>query len=331
MQSPEKTTVKPPTKRLSTLVSVLILVDLSFGSCIVFMPYTMQQMGTLGWFIYATVLILILSLCTSMLSEACLYVMGKGKWGSTDIVRYPYSIVAEYTYGNAFRNVVTVTLVIGYTSTTCACIALAATIMAQCIPVHLLYYTQVRMWTIVSSVAVYPFMMLGTYKDMKKSALAAFALSTISMFGVFVLSGITYSVNGIQKNKYSGSSISNFVIASGDITYAGDGIAFVVPNVVVLADSPAANFNIAYFITYVIFMLTALIPFVVFGDKVQPSIVKTMYAFLKTSGDEILGYREILVAVQVSLAFHLLLVAVLSINPAFLSLEHLLEIPNGKI
>ena len=331
---------KPKDGKLGIATAFFIMVSMSFGSSVLIMPHTVKQ---LGWVIFSVNIswsFLILAFCAVLLKESCVHVMMKHKDHLKEdaISRDPYPIVAELTVGKRFAFLLEATMFVALIANTLAFLLLGATTMNQVLPLGFTYYNRIRVWLMIEFVTVLPFMMIGSFNDLNMTAFMSVFTSSIATICIFCVSVFAKLHYGAKTSQFVTIAVvgpphqkeSMFKIF-GEIMFAAAGPALLLPNIIVLLRKPAkfrSPIISSHIFVLVLYVILATVPYLVFGQKVQPSIMDTLNDAIVSLGMSSFWLSVVTLA-EIALVIHFAMVSVLCANPVFLNLEEKLSFPTS--
>lgn len=337
---------KPNDGKLGIATAFFIMVSMSYGTSIIIMPYSIKKLGWLIFSVSITGSFLVLAFCAVLLKESCVHVMveHKGHLKEDAISREPYPIVAELTVGKRFAFALEATMFLTLIANIMAYLLLGATCMNRVLPLAFTYYNRIRVWLMIEFFAVLPFMMIGAYNDLNIPAFISVftsSIATLCIFSVAAVAGVTYGSMASQYVEVAANGKPTIVVEHknaaffklfGEILFAAAGPALLLPNVIVLLRkperfrSPIISIHIFLLILYVIL---AVIPYSVFGQKVRPSIMDTLNDAIFSLGMSSYWLLVVTLA-EIALVLHFAMASVLCANPVFLNLEEKLNFPTSK-
>ena len=314
--------------------AVLILMSLGYGSAIVVVPYTVLQLGPISWFMFLCVLLLLLAYSTYLMQKNCMYIIENRNEDS--ITRDPYPHLAELALGPRFRTFTTIILHLNFVSTSIAFFLLSATIMHNIVELQpLSYYAQIRLWSFILIIISLPPMYMGAIKNLKGAAFIVVASTCLSMVCYFVdylLARFNMDIYAEILIKRNACRSQSLFTSFGTICFAAGGPCYILPSVFVSAKRPeklTVSILCAYSLILLTYLFSCLIPYAIFGTHVMPSITGTLTAVALEEATPV-SFRVLLSAGQMMLCSHLIMVAVIEMNPVFQSLEKSLNVPVGK-
>ena len=332
--------------KLGIATAFFIMISMSYGTSVIIMPYVIKK---LGWFIFSVSItgsFIVLAFCAVLLKESCVHVMmeHKGRVKDDAISREPYPIVAELTVGKRFAFVLETTMFVALIANIMAYLLLGATCMNRVLPLGFTYYNRIRVWLMIEFFAVLPFMMIGTYNDLNIPAFTAVftsSVATLCIFSIAAVAGVNY---GSMASQYVVVPVdgkpapvamyesSKFFKLFGEILFAAAGPALLLPNVIVLLRKPArfrSPILTIHIFLLCLYVFLAVIPYSVFGQKVQPSIMDTLNdAIFSLSMSSY--WLLVVTLAEIALVLHFAMASVLCANPVFLNLEEKLSFPTNK-
>ena len=263
----------------------LIMLSMSYGSAVIILPYTLQQLGPIIWAFFTLGCFLILTICAVMLKESCVHIMlfQQERISRPILVRRPYPTIAEYAVGKRFSKVVKATMYIALGAEVLAYGLLAATSMNRVIPLWLEGDDRIRIWLLIGFFVMLPFMMVGTYTDLTMPAFVAVFTSFVSTICIFLVSIVAKYYYGAKTSSYKTITLvkeQHIFKIFGEILFAAAGPALLLPNIVVLLKKPEKFQNpilFSHFCVILLYALLAIIPFIIFGRTVEASIIDTLH------------------------------------------------------
>jgi len=310
----------------------VIMLSLSFGSAVVVLPYTVKELGVSNWcFMFASMLILAWY-CTQVLNHSMIDMIDDKK-----NVKFndPYPELAEYTWGIKFRRIMLVTMYICYSTLAIGFILLSATLLNDLLPITGFHdVAQIRLWCLICSLLVSPLMFIGVYKDLVTTAYMAVATSSVALTGILVNIVICRFnhdiINFPTEDVLASGEIFSIFRQYGVLVFALSGSSYILPSIVVFMKQEIKIVNtisITFLVILSIYALSALLPYYLFKGLTLSSITKTFTKLMEQHKFPIM-YRVVLAIVQLTISLHLLLVAVLVVNPVFRSIENHFGIPS---
>ncbi|XP_066916001.1 uncharacterized protein [Clytia hemisphaerica] len=319
---------------LAISTAFLIMVSMSYGSAVIILPYTLQQLGPLLWLLFTVGCFLILAFCAVMLKESCVHIMlfGKDRISRSLLVRRPYPTIAEYSVGKRFSKVVEATMYVALGAEVLAYGLLGATSMNRVIPLWLEGDDRIRIWLLIGFFVMLPFMMVGTYSDLTMPAFVAVFTSFLASLCIFIVSVVAKYYYGARTSSYKTITLvkeEHIFKIFGEILFAAAGPALLLPNIVVLLKKPEkfqTPILFSHLCVVLLYALLAIVPFIIFGQTVEASIIDTLQdAILALKMSPV--WLSVITLASISLAIHFTMVTVLCANPIFLNLENKFNIP----
>jgi len=177
-------------------------------------------------------------------------------------------------------------------------------------------------------------MYFGNYADLKAHATFAITSVSISLICIFIncmLLRFHYDIKYpfVYMLPITSKFPKELFITYGLIGYAAGGPALATPNVAVLVRDHAKFPRAIIWMFVVIFLLysfSAFVPYCIFGKETRPMITHTFQLFYNRIGHDT-AVPILTVICNISLALHFIVESVLAINPVFLHLESVLNIP----
>ena len=322
--------------QLRTSTAFLIMVAMSYGSAVIILPFTLQQLGPLLWVFFTIGCFLILTFSAVLLKESCVHIILSRKKDITRslIVQRPYPTIAEYAVGKRFSKIVEATMYVALVAQVLSFALLAATSMNKVIPFLLNTDDRTRIWLLIGFFITIPFMMVGTYSDLTMPTFIAVFTSFLASTCVLIVSLVAQYSYGV---KYSADDVDlvkeeHIFKIFGEILFAATGPALLLPNLIVLLKKPEkfqAPILYSHFFVFFVYTVLAVVPFLIFGKHVDASILDTLHeVVIKLKMSPV--WVSIITLASILLAIHFTMVTVLCANPIFLSLENKFNIPTGK-
>lgn len=330
-----ETNLKNLLSRLSSrdinLVETAIIMISLLGAFIIILPYTVIQLGLPSWLLLLAVIILLLAYTNHLMNQSCLRMLEEYK--DEKFVRAPQIKVAKLAGGNVLANAVGITINITCVSNAVSLILLSSTILSEIVPISgVSADNRVRIWAIVLLVCISPLVYIGFYKDLKQSALVA-ALSvllglllSLGVTGYLVIKGYHSTVTKDTSHHFRNES---FFKTFGTMFFTIGGIAAITPDIIVFVTKPTKMVYCvlsAYGMIAFVYTGYCIIMYSVFGMQLQPSMTATFLKAISLNGNSSMATTCIYI-LQLSLCLHLILSAVLYLNPFLANVESNLNIP----
>lgn len=316
---------------LSRLQAAVILLSFSYGSAVVILPYTVLTLGPVTWMLFVAIVVVITGYCAYLNNQSTCYLIAQSK--TDQVLRDPYPAIGELAAGPIFRNVVSVTMYVAMVTNSLAYMLLAASLLNDTFPFHdWLHYNSVRMWAFILCIPVAPLMFFGSFVDLMGAATFAISASTISLLAIFtncMAARFSYDAQSYSFTPSKPITDNDIFITFGLITFTVSGPSFALPNILVhVKERKKFPHTLAYtFMTiFILYVFSGTIPFAIFGEHTGQMVTQTFWGLAKRHPDSLA--IPILTAIcDISMAMHLLLEAILVINPLYQHVEDYLDIP----
>ena len=314
------------------------------------MPHILKD---LGWFTFLTNVAgasVIVTFSSILYQESCAHVMVKHKdslENDDSISREPYKTVARLAVGKRFGLAVEVTIFIVFITNALAITLLGATTMNHVLPLNMTYYNRVRVWLVIMYFTTLPCMMYGRYTDLKSPAFVAVLASSITLACVFSISLAAKFQYGAKTSQFSlvstaattiassqqndGGTVEKFFKNSGLIIFVVPGPAVLLPNIIVLLRKPGkfqGPIIWSYILACMLYVTVATVPFLVFGERIRPSMIDTLNDAIRSLGMSS-HWLAVVILAEIMLVIHFAMTSVLSLNPVFLSIEEKFKFPTS--
>ena len=317
---------------LTRLQAAMILLSFSYGSAVIILPNTVLELGPLTWILSISMVISITGYCAYLNNQSMCYLLGETK--SVDALRDPYLAIAQLAGGPLFRKIVAVVMYIAMISSALAFVLLSASLMSDVFPFHNLYrYNSIRIWVVITCLAVAPLMYFGSFVDLKGAAIFSVTASTVSLIAIFINCIILRFYYDVRSSRilHPNKTIhdTDVFVTFGLITFAVAGPSITLPNIVVhvskrnkFSSTIAGTFGVIF----IIYVFCGTIPYAIFGLQTSEMVTTTFNRMhQKYKGSYVLQIFAIIC--NVSMSLHLLLESILIINPLYQHAENLLDIP----
>ena len=316
--------------------AAIIMISLSFGTAVVILPYSINQLGIVGFVLTLWMAILILlyssvtvtASCSMLNTEKCDY----------EALRDPFPFLAELAYGKIFRKILVAVMYICNISMAISFLLVSATILSDLVKVDIMSrVNDIRITVLISIILASPLMYIGLYKDLVSTAYMAVVTSVIAMafiFGDSISAHKFYNNGAFYYSDYLTNISSDTMFSQyGVLIFALSGPVFVLPNVFVYVekkDQLQKTVIFTHIVIYFLYILCAFVPYLLFQGQVLPSITESISNVAKYHKVSIM-FRLIVITVQLLVSCHLILVSVLIMNPIYQMFESYIDIPQGKM
>lgn len=322
------------TFELSIPMSGVIMVSLTYGICVVAFPSMVKVLGVVIFLVSLTYIEGLLCFYVLLQKDSTLKVMSI--LHKENMLKDPYLVISEVALGARSVPFVRFIFYVYFVANTMGFQVSAATVMTNFINIDVSNSIAIRIWLLIVVLISLPFMMKEMYSNMVLPAILTLSTSFIAMVCISTISLIAryyYDVKPLDTlppTNDAASTMSVFVVF-GVLVTAAAGIPSAIPNIVVLLKSHKhfdKSIYASHLILISVYIISAMVPYTVFGERVHTNIIATLFEFLKIHDSRFC--RFLLAIAQICLGVHFTLVAVLQINPVFLSLEEYFNIPHGK-
>lgn len=313
-----------------------IMVGSTIGSGILIMPNIIRQLGVIYWLAVLFIILLIQLFVTYIINKSVTHVMDQTD-DVTEIIREPYQAIAEKCGGIRLRRFSVFFMYFCNIFFSLSLFLLAANILATFVPIgEFGISTRTRIWMTIIIIVVTPIMYLGTYSNLKVPAITATVSSLLSALCIIVNSFLnlflyrdTTARESVAKEALTRGEV---FLTVGTILFTTLGTSLVMPNITVLSTNPKqVSRPIIGSICVIGLCLTlmGLIPYYAFDGIVSPSILTTFEHVIRYN-KEVIAFSSLTMVVELLMFIHLMMAAILVLNPVFLHLEEFLSIPLGE-
>ena len=245
-------------------------------------------------------------------------------------LRDPYPYIGEVAVGKGLRHTITFTLNLQLFLTCVVYLLLASELIGSFIKFHIGSIDgqgNLRIWLILIALIILPLTWLGTPKDFWFIALAAAGSTALALFLIWIKYGMI-APKDLTTVKKAEVTWGTFASAFGTFVFGFTG-ASLFPTIQSDMKKPE-KFGRAAYVGYIgIFLLyvpTALGAYIVLGDKVEPSILRTLSDY-----DNLYHTSRVIVSiVEILFAAHFITGFVLMLNPMLQQLEEFYEVPHSE-
>lgn len=315
--------------------AAVIMISLSFGTAVVILPYSINQLGIVGFVLTLWIAILILLYSSVTVTASCS--MLNTEKCDCETLRDPFPFLAELAYGKKFRKILVVVMYICNISMAISFLLVSATILSDIIKIDIISkVNDIRITVLISIILASPLMYIGLYKDLVSTAYMAVITSVIAMafiFGDSVSAHKFYNNGTFHYSDYLANISSDAMFSQyGVLIFALSGPVFVLPNVFTYVEEKGQlqkTVILTHIAIYFLYLLCAFVPYLLFQGQVLPSITETISNVARYHQVSIM-FRVIVITVQLLVSCHLILVSVLIMNPIYQMFESYIDIPQGK-
>ena len=251
----------------------------------------------------------------------------------TDPIRDPYPYIGEVAVGKGVRHAITFCLNFQLYLTCAIYIILAAEIVSSFISFHIgdiHHEANLRIWLVIITLIVLPFTWLGTPKDFWFIALAAAGSTTIAVILIIIKYIQIAAPLDLFNVKKATVTIGTFASAFGTIVFGFTGSSLFPTIQSDMKDPSPESFAKAAYLGYFgiafLYVPTAIGGYLVLGEDLQSSILRTLSTY-----DNVHGTNRVIVSIAEFLfATHFLSGFVLMINPLLQQFEAFVGVPYSK-
>ncbi|KAK3786481.1 hypothetical protein RRG08_058537 [Elysia crispata] len=296
---------------MSVLTTVLFTVGYSVGAGVLGLPHALCGTGWVGIIIFCVCALA--SMFTADLLGRCLVLVLERHSEQQDILRYPYPAIGQAAYGNRLRLMISVGIDVSMLGQGVVYLLMASQNMSELVS-NLHVDIPKCFWQLIICAVICPVCWCGTPKDFWLIGVGA--AGSIAAACVLLLIAMGRDAPQLSPSYDSPFKWTTFLMSFGMIFFAFGSH----PSLPTFqADMKQPNkFNLVCLISYsslsIIYIVMAVEGFLVYGSKVQPSIVMSMMP------------GPMLVAVQILVTIHLLCAFVIVTNPVCQEGEEILKI-----
>lgn len=321
-------------RMLSLTESYVVMCGIYIGTGILILPYTVSQLGALTWCAILLFSVVCMFVCSHLMN-----ISGQRMLQVNEIVteiRDPYPAIGEFAIGLIFRRLIITLLYTTSTLLAVGLILLSATALQGLLPIRGPSYDNViRIWATIITIFITPVMYLANYSHLLIPSFIAISMSVLSLLAIVVNCFIArYSYDITPSTRIITPPVIDEVllIPLGSIVFAVGGLPLAIPNFLTLSANPK-KLTLSIFgcssTLLIMFSIAGLVPYFFLGENILPSISTTFVEIMKVRETGV-AFQLLTNVVQLFMVIHMLMACVLSINPIFLHLEEVLNIPYGK-
>jgi len=322
----DSTGLQVPTHGLSVLTCALFIVGEMAGSGVLALPRAITNSGWSG--VGLLIVCALVSLyCGVMLGKCWMQVREKA-CVDEPFPRDPYPTIGYECYGRLGRGIVECCLLATLIGVSIVLLLISAQNISSLVdkkigsvdtPVN-----EARIWLLIISVCIVPFIYLGTPKNLWPFAVIATATTSIACCLIIIKSCIDWP-SDLNTVPTADVTVDSFFTAFGTISFAFGG-ASLFPSFQADMKEPAKftrSAISAFLIVLLMYLPTCIFPFIVYGANNKDNALQT----IKSQGYKG-SVRNIAVVAEVLITFHLLFSFLIVLNPVSQQFEEFLKWPN---
>ncbi|XP_066935871.1 sodium-coupled neutral amino acid symporter 2-like [Clytia hemisphaerica] len=339
-------TASSAVKKMSPVVSGMMMTGTIFGSASILLPGVVSQVGV-GSFFLMLFFYLILSYACTMLAN---YVFGDllSKTPENDeSLRRPLQYCTERAFGKkSWLNMLFTCIQISSNlSLVVSCTMFAATILESALPIlplNLNSSNLTRIWLLITFLGLLPTQMIGSFKELGFVGPSAVFFSVTALFLVIVSGYIVQANNILPPDPLTKSVLEKslpwidytppytFFSVSGTIFFSLAGYMLVLPSLAAIdPDTESLNRTVttSAICVYILYCAAGYVTYLLFSDYViEVSIVDTIQRIAK--GAENSTLLVLAKIIEALLVLHFVCAICLAGNPVYLYLESVFTVPN---
>lgn len=326
---------RPSGRDLTRIEAAVILLSFSYGTAVIVLPNTVVRLGPVLWIHFITAVVATTAYCAYLNNQSTQSFLETQT--TSEDVRDVYFAVAELAAGQIFRKFVAVCSYVAMLTSSVGFVLLGSSLLSDAFPIdNYSYYNSIRIWVLVASVVLAPFMYPDNFKDLIVTANFAVIASVIASIAVFTNCMVyrffeTNNSTDKRIDLHKSIDANDIFISFGLITFAVAGPSFELPNILIHVKEPkkfAPTVIYVFVLIYVIYIFTSTIPYIVFGDQIS-NIVTQAFRSLRGEKQRIAIINIMTIICDVSMSLHLIMESVLVINPLYQHIEDMWIVPRG--
>ena len=324
----DSTGLQVPTHGLSVLTCALFIVGQMAGSGVLALPRAITNSGWSG--VVLLIVCALVSLYCGVLLGKCWMQVREKACVDEPFPRDPYPTIGYECYGRLGRGIVECCLLATLIGVSIVLLLISAQNISSLVDKKIgsvdTHVNEARIWLLIISVCIVPFIYLGTLKHMWPFAVIATATTSIACCLIIIKSCIDWP-SDLNTVPTADVTVDSFFTAFGTILFAFGG-ASLFPSFQADMKEPAKftrSAISAFLIVLLMYLPTCILPFIVYGANNKDNALQT----IKNQGDKG-SVRNIAVVAEVLITLHLLFSFLIVLNPISQQFEEFLKWPNRK-